>query len=149
MGCRWSSGMSSVKWQTKRNKYKMMFSFCIWKCTWKLKKAFFVWFFFLMCRNGIGAPQKQCSSKTHLQMYVWVIIRKSPDCYCYNWLGERKWEGRPRPHLHKPIAFYYVTLHCEHALFLHQCSFDFLFHFVCDGWQNRATWNTWNALWGF
>jgi hypothetical protein len=24
-------------------------------------------------------------------------------------------------------------------LFLHKCFFDFVFHFVCDGWQNRAT----------
>jgi hypothetical protein len=32
-----------------------------------------------------------------------------------------------------------VTLLCEHALFLNECFFDFMFHFVCDGWQNQAS----------
>jgi hypothetical protein len=32
-----------------------------------------------------------------------------------------------------------VTPRCEHALFLHGCFFDFVFRFVYDGWQNRAT----------
>jgi hypothetical protein len=31
-----------------------------------------------------------------------------------------------------------VTPCCEHALFLHECFFDFVFCFVCDRWQNRA-----------
>jgi hypothetical protein len=30
-------------------------------------------------------------------------------------------------------------MRCEHALFLHECFFDFVFRFVRDGWQNRAT----------
>jgi hypothetical protein len=32
-----------------------------------------------------------------------------------------------------------MTLLCEHALFLHNCIFDLMFRFACDGWQNRAT----------
>jgi hypothetical protein len=32
----------------------------------------------------------------------------------------------------------HVTPCCEHALFLHEWFFDFMFHFVCNGWQNQA-----------
>jgi hypothetical protein len=32
-----------------------------------------------------------------------------------------------------------VISRCEQALFLHDCFFDFVFHFACDGWQNGAT----------
>jgi hypothetical protein len=47
-------------------------------------------------------------------------IGKFPDWYCYNYLGERRWEGRSRSHFRKPIASVcHVTLHCEHTLFLH------------------------------
>jgi hypothetical protein len=46
----------------------------------------------------------------------------------------------PRSHFRKPIASVcHVTLRCEHALLLHECFFDIVFRFVCDGWQNRAT----------
>jgi hypothetical protein len=39
----------------------------------------------------------------------------------------------------KPIASVcHVTPRCEHTMFLHKCFFDLVFHFVCDGWQNRA-----------
>jgi hypothetical protein len=62
------------------------------------------------------------------------FIGKFPDCYCCNCLGERRWEGRPRSHFRKPIAsVFHVTPRCEHTLFLHDCFFDFVFHFVCDG----------------
>jgi hypothetical protein len=30
-----------------------------------------------------------------------------------------------------------MTPGCEHALFSHECVFDFMFCFVHDGWQNR------------
>jgi hypothetical protein len=90
-------------------------------------------------------------------------IGKFPDYYCCNCLGER-WEGRPRSHFCKPIASVcHVTLRCGHALFLHKCFFDFMFHFFCDGWQNWTVClhqilcearyicyrNPWNALRGF
>jgi hypothetical protein len=66
----------------------------------------------------------------HLQMMVrwfihcllWDTIRKFPDCYCCNCLGERRWKGRPRSHFLKPIASAcHVTLCCERALSLHEC----------------------------
>jgi hypothetical protein len=75
-----------------------------------------------------------------------------------------RWEGRPRSHFSKPIAsVHHVTPCSEHTLFLHECSFDFVFRFVCDGWQNRAmclhqvlreAWqihcrNPLNSSWGF
>jgi hypothetical protein len=42
-------------------------------------------------------------------------------------------------HFHKPIASVcHVSLHFEHALVLHECYFDFMFRFVCDGWKNQA-----------
>jgi hypothetical protein len=67
-------------------------------------------------------------------------IGKFPDCYCCNCLGVRRWKGRPRSHLRKPnISVCHVTPRCEHALFLHECFSDFVFHFVCDGLQNRVT----------
>jgi hypothetical protein len=51
-----------------------------------------------------------------------------------------KEEGRPKSHFRKPVASVcHVTAHYEHALFLHRCFFDFMFHFVCDGLQNGAT----------
>jgi hypothetical protein len=31
-----------------------------------------------------------------------------------------------------------MTPHYEHLLFLNKCFFDFMFHFVCDVWQNQA-----------
>jgi hypothetical protein len=53
-------------------------------------------------------------------------------------LGER-WEGRPRPHFHKPSArVCHVTMGCEHALILQEWFFDFLVCFLCDRWQNRV-----------
>jgi hypothetical protein len=65
-------------------------------------------------------------------------IRKFLDCYCYNCHGERRWEGRPGSHFHKPIASVcHVTPRYEHALFLRKCLFDFVFYFVCNGWQNQ------------
>jgi hypothetical protein len=74
----------------------------------------------------------------------WPFLRggigKFPGCYCCNCLGDIRWEGRPRSHFRKPIASdCHVTPRCEHALFLHECFFDFVFRFVCDGRQNRAT----------
>jgi hypothetical protein len=64
------------------------------------------------------------------------MVDKFPDCYCCNCLGERRWEWWPRSHCHKHIpSVCQVTLRCEHALL---CFFDFVFHFVCDGWQNWA-----------
>jgi hypothetical protein len=30
-----------------------------------------------------------------------------------------------------------MTPRCEQALFLHECFFNFLFCFVCDGWQSE------------
>jgi hypothetical protein len=75
-------------------------------------------------------------------IYVWGAIGKFPDSYCCNCLGERRWEGRPRSHFRKPIASVASVCHmtplCEHALFLHKCFFNFVFCFVCEGWQNRA-----------
>jgi hypothetical protein len=72
--------------------------------------------------------------------YYMRCIRKFPDCYCCTCLGERWWDGMPRSHFRKPIiSVYHMTQHCEHALLLHKCFFDIVFHFVCDGWKNRAT----------
>jgi hypothetical protein len=49
-------------------------------------------------------------------------IREFPDCYCCNYLRETWWEVRPRSHFCKPVASVCrVTLHSEHALFLHKC----------------------------
>jgi hypothetical protein len=49
-------------------------------------------------------------------------------------------DGRPRSHFRKPIASVcHLTPCCEHALFLYECFFNFVFRFVCNGWQNRAT----------
>jgi hypothetical protein len=49
-------------------------------------------------------------------------------------------KGEAEITLRKPIASVcHVTPHCEQALFLHECFFDFVFHFVCNGWQIRAT----------
>jgi hypothetical protein len=50
-------------------------------------------------------------------------------------LGERGWDGKPRSHFHEPIASVcHVTPRCEHALFLHECFFDFVFVFsAMDG----------------
>jgi hypothetical protein len=74
-----------------------------------------------------------------LQGYVRGGIGKFSDCYCCNWLSERRWEGRPRSHFQKHIASVcHVTPCCEHTLFLHECFFDFFFYFVCSVWQNRA-----------
>jgi hypothetical protein len=33
----------------------------------------------------------------------------------------------------------HVTPRCEHASFLHECFFDFMFCFICDRWQNQVT----------
>jgi hypothetical protein len=47
-----------------------------------------------------------------------MAIRKFPDCYCCNCLGERRWEGRPRSHFCKPVASVcHVILQCEHTFF--------------------------------
>jgi hypothetical protein len=46
-------------------------------------------------------------------------IGKFPNCCCCNCLGERRWEGKPRSHFHKPIASAcHVTPRCEHTLHL-------------------------------
>jgi hypothetical protein len=56
---------------------------------------------------------------------IWGCAGKFPDFYSCNGLSERRWEGRLRSHFHKPIASVcYVTLHCEHTLFLQECFFD-------------------------
>jgi hypothetical protein len=92
----------------------------------------------------LNASQKQYCLNQHAQIIGMCIviqggIGKFPGCCC-NCLGERRWEGRPRPHFHKPIiSVCHVTQRCEHALILHECFFYFVFRFVCDGWQNRAT----------
>jgi hypothetical protein len=66
-------------------------------------------------------------------------IRKFPNFYCCNCLSEIRWEGRPRSHFWKPIAFVcHVRPHCEHTLFIHECFFDFTFHFVSDRWQKSS-----------
>jgi hypothetical protein len=71
-------------------------------------------------------------------LLIWGPIGKFPDCCCYC-LCKRRWEGRTRSHFHKPIASVcHVTLRCEHALLLHESFFNFVFCFVCDGWQNQA-----------
>jgi hypothetical protein len=45
-----------------------------------------------------------------------------------------------RSHFRKSIASVcHVTMRCEHVLFLHECFLNFVFRFVCDGWQNLAT----------
>jgi hypothetical protein len=67
-------------------------------------------------------------------------IGKFLDCYCCNYLGERRREGRPRSHSRMPIASVcHVTLRCGHALFLYEYFFYFMFRFVCHGCQNQAT----------
>jgi hypothetical protein len=59
---------------------------------------------------------------------VRAAIGKFLDCYCCNCLGERRWEGRPRSHFHKPIASVCHVISCyEHILFLPECFFDFVF----------------------
>jgi hypothetical protein len=69
-----------------------------------------------------------------------ITFGKFPECYCCKCLGERRRERRPRSHFHKPIASVcHVTPRCDHALFLQEFFFDFVFSFVCDGRQNRAT----------
>jgi hypothetical protein len=62
-----------------------------------------------------------------------------PDCYCCNYLHDKRWEGRPRSCFLKPIASVcHLTPRSEHALFLYKCFFSFMFGFVCFGWQNQA-----------
>jgi hypothetical protein len=64
-------------------------------------------------------------------------IRKFPDCYCCNWLGERRWQGRPRSHFCKPVASVcHVRLCSRHTLFLHEWFFDFVFQF-CLRWMAK------------
>jgi hypothetical protein len=49
-------------------------------------------------------------------------------------------ERGDKGHFWKPIeSVCYVKPRSEHPLFLHECFSDFTFCFVCDGWQNRAT----------
>jgi hypothetical protein len=73
-------------------------------------------------------------------MWYTRCIGKFLACYCCNRLCERRWERKPRSHFHKLIASVcHVTLCCECTLFLHECFFNFMFHFACDRWQNRAT----------
>jgi hypothetical protein len=72
-----------------------------------------------------------------IHLHYWWCARcigQFPDCCC-NCLGERRWEGRPRSHLCKPIASVcHMTPRCEHALFLHECFFNFVFCLtVMDG----------------
>jgi hypothetical protein len=62
--------------------------------------------------------------KLNEQLEIWVGIRKFLDCFCCNWLGERRWEGMPRSHFQKPMeSVCHVKLRCEHALLLHECYF--------------------------
>jgi hypothetical protein len=68
-----------------------------------------------------------------------VQYRKVPGLLLFKCLGESRWEGKLRSHFRKPIvSVCHVTRRCEHALFLHECFFDFVFRFFCDRWQNRA-----------
>jgi hypothetical protein len=78
----------------------------------------------------------QCSSSQIITCgLLRSAIRKYLDCYCCNCLGERRWEGRPRSHLCKPIASVcHVTLRCEHALFLHKCFLASCFPLKLQGW---------------
>jgi hypothetical protein len=47
--------------------------------------------------------------------------------------------GEAKVTLPKSVASVcHVTPRCEHALFLQECFFDFMFRFVCNGWQNQA-----------
>jgi hypothetical protein len=63
-------------------------------------------------------------------------IGKFPDCYC---LGERRREWRPRSHFRKPIASVcHVTPRCDHALFLYECFFDFVFLFYVR-WMAKSS----------
>jgi hypothetical protein len=39
---------------------------------------------------------------------------------------------------HTSASVCHMTLRCEQTLFLHERFFDFVFNFVCDGWQNRT-----------
>jgi hypothetical protein len=61
-----------MKLLSKMNKYKMKFCFVFEY----VSGFYFIWFFFLMCRNGTVASQKphscfhQRSGKTHFQMHV-------------------------------------------------------------------------------
>jgi hypothetical protein len=67
------------------------------------------------------------------------VLSESSRTITVNCLGERL-DGRPRSHFCKPISSVcHVTPRCEHVLFLHECFFNFVFRFVCDGWQNQAT----------
>jgi hypothetical protein len=76
---------------------------------------------------------------SNLTYYTSRCYPKFLDCYCCNCLSESRWKEKPRPHFHMPIASVcHVTPRCEHTLFLYECFFDFMFRFVCDGWQNRA-----------
>jgi hypothetical protein len=95
--------------------------------------------------GGVKRPGMKLT--THLQLVPrWRIhgsirggIGKFPDSYCCNFIGESWWEGRPWSHFRKPIAsVFHVTLRHEHALILHECFFDSVFRFICDGWQNWA-----------
>jgi hypothetical protein len=102
-----------------------------------------------MCLNGFRdrfhctIPKLLITKRYYVQFLITVFIvqvTKFPDCYCCNCLGERWWQGRPRSHFRKPIASVcHVTPRCEHALFLYEYFSDFVFPFLCDGWQNRAT----------
>jgi hypothetical protein len=79
-------------------------------------------------------------SPTQGHRRVYEVYRKVSRLLLFNCLGERRREKMSRSHFRKPIvSVCHVTPRCEHALFLHECFFKFLFRFVCDGWQNRAT----------
>jgi hypothetical protein len=55
-----------------------------------------------------------------------LLILKGPNKTCMS-------------HFHKPIASVcHMTPLCEDELFLQEFFFDFMFHFVCNGWQNQA-----------
>jgi hypothetical protein len=68
------------------------------------------------------------------------VYRKVSRLLLFNCLSERRLYGRSRLHFRKPIASaFHVPPRCEHALFSHECFFDFIYLLVSGGWQNRAT----------
>jgi hypothetical protein len=91
-------------------------------------------------------------------------IRKFPTVNCCNCLGERRWEGRPRSHFHKPVASVcHVTLRCEHVFFYTSAFSTSCFVLsamdgkieqqicikFCMKLGKSAAKTLWNALWGF
>jgi hypothetical protein len=70
---------------------------------------------------------------------MYEVYRKVPGLLLLLTASVKEDEGRSRSHFRKRItSVCYMTQRCEHALFLHEYFFDFMFCFVCDGWQNQA-----------